>query len=111
VLQLLATANVVSNSLIVLTLTMEAICSSEVSVLARATQRPIPEDGILNTNVYSYLMSQIMRGIYESIPHIKCDQGKLHLGTATLVRPDGVWLLRVVCLADCTQSRQGVGRL
>jgi hypothetical protein len=38
VLRLLVTANVVPSSLILLTLMMEAICSSKMSVLTRATQ-------------------------------------------------------------------------
>jgi hypothetical protein len=47
VLQLLVTANVITISLIVSTLMMEAICSFETSVLTRATRRHIEEDGIL----------------------------------------------------------------
>jgi hypothetical protein len=47
-LQLLATANMVLNSLIIFTLKMEAILSSETSALARATWRHIPEDNILH---------------------------------------------------------------
>jgi hypothetical protein len=43
VLQLLVTANVVPSSLNLFTLMMEAIRSTETSVLTRATQRHIPE--------------------------------------------------------------------
>jgi hypothetical protein len=39
--------NVSSNSLILSTLVMEAICSNETSVLTRATRRHISEGGIL----------------------------------------------------------------
>jgi hypothetical protein len=44
--RLLVTANVVASSSIVVTLMMEAIGSSEISVLLRTTQRNIPGDGI-----------------------------------------------------------------
>jgi hypothetical protein len=46
-LQLLATAKVVPSALILFTLMMEAICSSETSVLIRVTRLQIPHDGIL----------------------------------------------------------------
>jgi hypothetical protein len=46
-----ATANIVPSSPIPVTLMMDAICPSESSVLTRATQRNIPEDGTLQFKI------------------------------------------------------------
>jgi hypothetical protein len=55
----IVTANVVPSSLILTTLTMEAICSFETLVLTRATWRNIPEDSALHSHCRENLKSYI----------------------------------------------------
>jgi hypothetical protein len=80
--RLLVTANVVPSSLILVTLMMEALSSSETSVLIGAKRRKSPEDGILRLHGFTlgnpgfmltqepYGTTQILRGFPQL--RVKC---------------------------------------
>jgi hypothetical protein len=63
VLQLRVIAKIVLSSLILFTLMMEAICSSETSILTRAKRHNIPEYGILHSHRRKNLKSYIIEWI------------------------------------------------
>jgi hypothetical protein len=65
--RLLITANVVSSSPILVTLRMEALSSSETSVLTKAILRNTPEDAILHSHRRENLKSYIPINSYTDV--------------------------------------------
>jgi hypothetical protein len=69
VLQLLVTANAVPSSLILLSLMMKAIRSSETSVLTRGTRRNFPENDIFHGRRHENLKSYMKLSLKIRLSH------------------------------------------
>jgi hypothetical protein len=79
VLQLLVNANSVPSSLILFILMMEALSSSKMSVLTRATRHNIPEDAILHSHRRENLKSYSANSVPSSLIFHLGDGGYMFL--------------------------------
>jgi hypothetical protein len=67
---LLLTANVVPSSAILVTLMLEAICSSETLVVTRATQSHVPKDGIMHVRFKVFTAVTMKNAVFWDIRHV-----------------------------------------
>jgi hypothetical protein len=97
-LWLLVTANVVPSSPIIFTLMMEAIRSSKMSVLTRATWRNIPEDGILHRYQADFTKPFTPYRARDYILHSRCHEN-LKSYNDNFILKKGTTEISVVCLS------------
>jgi hypothetical protein len=108
-LRLVATANVVPSSPILVTLTMEALCSFETSALTRSTQRNIPEDAILHDHRRQNIKSYIVVLMITSTPGMFVVPGCLIRRTVCPFVPPREFLIYTDLILEGSQSSVELG--